>query len=130
MQSCCVLVSLVLDPLLVPLFQRRMGNGGLGVAVASVVSEVIVLGCGIWLAPRGLFDRRFWQSLLPALASGAAMVAVARLLTSLSSFIAGPIAVAADAVCLWLTGGLKESFIAELRRVVESRLARLRRSSR
>jgi O-antigen/teichoic acid export membrane protein len=125
-QSSCVLVSLVLDPLLVPWFQRRAGNGGLGVAAASAVSEVIVLACGISLAPRGLFDGRFWRSLVPALVSGAAMVATARALTSISSFAAAPIAVGAYVACLWLTGGLKEGFVAELRRLVESKLSRLR----
>jgi O-antigen/teichoic acid export membrane protein len=127
-QSSCVVVSLVLDPLLVPWFQRRVGNGGLGVCIATVVSEIIVLGCGIWLAPRGLFDRRFWRSLFPALVSGAAMVAVARALYLTSSFIAAPIAVTAYVGGLWITGGLNESFIAEFRRLVESRVARLRRT--
>ena len=121
-------MSLVLDPLLVPWFQRRTGNGGFGVCVATVVSEVIVLGCGIWLAPRGIFDRRFWRSLVPALVSGAAMVAAARALLSMSSFLAAPIAVGAYVGCLWITGGLDEAFISELRRLASSRLARVRRT--
>lgn len=125
-QSSCVLVSLVLDPLLVPLFQRRTGNGGLGLAVAAVVSELIVLVCGIWLAPRGLFDVRFWRSLAPAVISGAAMAATARALTSISPFAAAPVAVGAYVACLWLTGGLEEGFVSELRRFAESKLNRLR----
>jgi O-antigen/teichoic acid export membrane protein len=128
-QSSCVVVSLVLDPLLVPWFQRRMGNGGLGVCIASVVSEVIVLICGIWLAPRGIFDGRFWRSLGPALVSGVAMVIAARLLhAATNSFVAAPIAVTVYGTCLWLTGGIDDSLLLELRRFFGSKLSRLRRN--
>jgi O-antigen/teichoic acid export membrane protein len=126
-QSSCVVVSLVVDPFVVPWFQRRMGNGGLGICVTTVASEIIVLGCGIWLAPR-VFDRRFWRSLLPALASGAAMTIVALLLRATISFVAAPIAVAAYAGCLWATGGLDDSFRSELQRLVPARLASLWRT--
>ena len=44
-------MSLVLNPLLVPWFQQRAGNGGLGVSVATVVSEVLMVAGGFWLAP-------------------------------------------------------------------------------
>jgi hypothetical protein len=30
------------------------------------VSEIIGLGCGVLLVPRGIFDRRFWRSLVAA----------------------------------------------------------------
>ena len=127
-QSSCVITSLALDPLLVPVFQRRMGNGGIGIAVATLVSEAVVLCCGVWLAPRGIFGRQFWRSLVPALAAGAAMVVVAGLLRPTTSFIAAPIAVTAYVGCLWMTGGLDESFISELRRLAASKLSRLRRT--
>jgi O-antigen/teichoic acid export membrane protein len=126
-QSSCIVVSLALDPILVPWFQRRLGNGGLGVCVATVVSEIIVLGCGVWLAPQGIFDRRFFRSLLPAFASGVAMIAVARALYFTSSFVAAPIAVTAYVACLWFTGGVDASVISELRRLVAARLSWLRR---
>jgi O-antigen/teichoic acid export membrane protein len=126
-QSSCIVVSLVLDPLLVPLFQQRMGNGGLGVCVATSVSELIVLACGIWLTPAGVFDRAFVRSLGPALAAGLTMVAVARALHTISSFGAAPIAVGAYVLCLWVTGGVDPRFVAELRRLFTSRVSRLRR---
>jgi hypothetical protein len=91
-----------------------------------VVGEMIVLGYGIWLAPRGIFDRQFFRSLGPALASAAAMVVVARLLDSMNPFVAAPVAVAAYVGCLWMTGGLHEAVIAELREFVASKLSRLR----
>src|SRR5262249_36779596 len=73
-QSLCIVVSLALDPFLVVWFQRRYGNGGLGICVTTVISEVIVLACGVWLAPAGLFDWQFWRAFAPITISGVAML--------------------------------------------------------
>jgi O-antigen/teichoic acid export membrane protein len=127
-QSSSVVVSLALDPVLVPRFQQRMGNGGLGLCVAAAVSEIIVFGCGIWLIPRGVVDRRFWRSLLPVIASAAAMMAVARVLRSTTSFVAAPIAVTAYVGCLWITGGLESSLFAPLKVAVDRVLSRRRQA--
>jgi O-antigen/teichoic acid export membrane protein len=126
-QSSCVIISLVLDPLLVPWFQQRTGNGGLGICAAAVLSEIIVLSCGLTLVPRGIFDRRFWRSLLPVFLSGLAMVVVARVLKSLTSFVAAPVAVTAYVGCLWVTGGLDRQLMATLL-ALSPRLSRLRQT--
>jgi O-antigen/teichoic acid export membrane protein len=126
-QSSCVLVSLGLDPILVRWFQHRLGNGGLGVSITTVLSEVIVLACGVYLAPRGLFDRQFWKSLGPAAFGAVAMIAVSRALRPISSFAAAPIAVSAYAGVLWVTGGVDATLVAEFRRIIEPKLARVRR---
>jgi O-antigen/teichoic acid export membrane protein len=122
-QSLCVGVSLVLDPILVPWFQRHNGNGGLGVCWAAVLSEVVVLVFGVAMTPRGIFDRRFWRSLLLAAVSGVAMVGVARALSFLSPFLVAPIAVCAYAGTLWLTGGIDKSHVAAIRELVGRRLS-------
>jgi len=128
-QSLCLIVSAVLDPLLIPWFQRRTGNGGLGICVAAVVSELVVLGFGIGLAPRGVFDRKLARSLLLAALSGAAMAAVAFALKKLNSFIAAPIAVATYAGALWLSGGIDESYVNAMRRFVRNKILRKRDAS-
>jgi hypothetical protein len=46
--------DLGLDPILVPWFQRRIGNGGAGLCVTGVVAELIVVGAGIALMPKGV----------------------------------------------------------------------------
>src|SRR5262249_14331101 len=56
-EGLCVVVSAVLDPLLIPWTEARYGNGSLGVCISTVVSEVIMVGIGIALSQRGLFDR-------------------------------------------------------------------------
>jgi O-antigen/teichoic acid export membrane protein len=48
-----VVLSTALDLVLIPLFQRSTGNGGLGVAVALAVSEAVVFAGALFLLPRG-----------------------------------------------------------------------------
>jgi O-antigen/teichoic acid export membrane protein len=122
-QSLCVGVSLVLDPILVPWFQRRNGNGGLGVCWAAVLSEVVVLVFGVAMMPRGIFDRRFWRSLLLAAFSGMVMIGFALALSFLSPFLVAPIAVSAYAGTLWLTGGIDKGHVAAIRELLGRRLA-------
>jgi len=123
-QSLCLVTSLVLDPLLVPYFQRRYGNGGLGVCLASVLSEFTVVICGILLSPRGVFDRKFARVFLLSLAAGAVLVFVARLTSSISPFIGGPLALIAYVLTLLLTGGIEKETVEKLRGAVQRRLGR------
>jgi O-antigen/teichoic acid export membrane protein len=125
-QSLCVAVSLILDPLLVPLFQRRTGNGGLGLSVAGVISEALVVACGIALAPRGIFDRRFARSVGLAVLSGLAMVLVASALKSITPFVAAPLAVLAYGAALLATGGIEKAHVAAIRGFVGRKLSRAR----
>jgi len=51
-----VAVAAGLDALLIPIFQSRYGNGGLGVAIASSGSELTMLVIGLQLLPKGIVD--------------------------------------------------------------------------
>jgi len=125
-QSLCVLVSLLLDPLLTPWFEARFKNGGLGPCVASVASELLVIGCALVLMPPGVFDARLRRTLLFAMLSGLAMALVAYLLRSISPFLGAPVAVGAYVGVLFLTGELDRSHVAKLRDTVARRLSRAR----
>ena len=122
-QLASVMSNLILNPLLIPYFQRVAGNGGLGVCVATLVSESWMVAAGIWLAPRGLFDRAFGKLFLAALASGAAMAAAALAMRDLSPFVSTPLAVLAYLGCLRLVGGLDDQQIATFRQMVSRRRA-------
>jgi O-antigen/teichoic acid export membrane protein len=122
-QATGVVVSAVLDPVLVARFQARTGNGGLGVCVATVVSEVLMVAGGIALMPRGVFDRKLGYKLLRGLAAGAAMAAVGRATVSLTSFASAPLAVAAYAASLWMLGGLDREDLDALRGLLRRRAA-------
>ena len=124
-QCLCVVTSLLLDPLLVPVFQRRTGNGGLGLCVAAVISESVMIGFGVALAARGVFDGRLGRVILLALASGAAMVLAAQIAKPLTPFIAAPLSVLTYVGALWVTGGLDENQVASIRAMVGRGFSRL-----
>jgi O-antigen/teichoic acid export membrane protein len=123
-QFMCVVASVILDPVLIPWFQSRFGNGGLGVCTSSVVSETLMVAAGCWLAPPGVLDRRFLRGLALALLSGGAFVVAARLLSGLTPFLAAPLSVVAYGACLSLTGGLDPEQMATIRRAIARRLPR------
>lgn len=125
-QSLCVAVSVVLNPLLTPWFQRRYANGGLGPSVASVVSELIVVGCGLWFVPRGVFDSRLRRTLSLTALAGLAMGGVAWLLRSITPFVAAPIAVAAYGAVLWATGEIDRSHVAKVTGAFTRKFSRAR----
>jgi len=125
-QCACVLVSLCGNPFLVPYFQRLTGNGAIGTCVTLVVSEAFVVGCGVALAPRGIFNRELAKSLLLASLSGAAMGGVAWLAKPISLFLAVPAAIATYAAVAWLTGALQPATVTMLRGIVARRLGRSR----
>jgi O-antigen/teichoic acid export membrane protein len=117
-QCLCVVVSVVLDPPLIRWFQTRMQNGGLGVCVTTVASEVLMVGCGIALAPRGLFDRALIRQLALALLAGGAMALVAWLLSGISPFLSAPVAVTVYGVGLVTIGGLDKEQLDGFRSIV------------
>ena len=120
---------MVLDPILVPRFQERLGNGGLGVCVSSTLSEVAVVICGVLLSPRGIFDRKFFRVFLLSLAAGAVLVVVSRATSSFGPFVSGPLALLAYVVTLWITGAIEKEVIQAARRSVLRRFARVRGSA-
>jgi O-antigen/teichoic acid export membrane protein len=113
-QCLCVAVSLVFDPLLVPVFQRRTGNGGLGLCIAAVMSEAVMIACGVALAPSGVFDRGLRRLLGLTLVSGAAMMVTAQIAKPLWPVIAAPLSLLAYTGALWLTGGVDNSQVAAI----------------
>jgi O-antigen/teichoic acid export membrane protein len=123
-QLICVFVSAALDPVLVPRFQRQMGNGGLGVCVASVLSEMVMVTGGILLMPRGVLDRAWVRCGLCTIASGVAMALAARLLSTVNQFIAAPLALLVYVVALWATGGLEKDHIQVFEELIVSKIKR------
>jgi O-antigen/teichoic acid export membrane protein len=124
-QWACVAVSAALDPLLIPWFEHRTGNGSLGVCVSTVMSEALMVGFALWLLPRGLVDRALLRGVGLALAAGAAMIAVALSLSGFNRYLSAATASTAYFVCLWMIGGLDEEQTRALRGIFSRRKARL-----
>ncbi|HET7540240.1 MAG TPA: oligosaccharide flippase family protein [Polyangiaceae bacterium] len=125
-QSLCIVVSFALDPFLTPWFESRYHNGGLGPCVAAVVSEAIVVGCGIVLAPAGVFNAKLWRTLFFAALAGGAMAVVAWLLRALNPFLASPVALLAYGAALVATGEINRSHFERVRGIVMRKLSRAR----
>ncbi len=123
-QGVCVVVSAGLDPLLVPWFQERAGNGGLGICVSTVASEVLMVGAGLWLTPKGVFDRSFLKSALKVLLSGAAMLGAVWALKGINPFVSAPIALLSYGLCLWAVGGIDKDQVEILRGYIGRKLRR------
>jgi O-antigen/teichoic acid export membrane protein len=125
-QCACILVSLVGNPFLIPYFQRLTGNGAIGTCVTLVISEAFVVGCGVALAPHGIFNRELVKSLFLASLSGAAMAIVAWLTKPISLFLAVPAAVATYVCVAWLSGALQPATIDLVKGILARKLRRSR----
>jgi O-antigen/teichoic acid export membrane protein len=121
-----VAVGAVLDYLLIPIFQRRFGNGGLGACVSSSVGEVVMVVGGLFLVDKGTFDRAFGLSLFRCALAGAAMAGVALLFRHfhVSSLIAAPVALPAYFLALWAVGGLSSEQLGAVRGMIQRKLRR------
>jgi len=119
-QSLCVVVSLILDPVLIPRFERLAGNGGLGVSASVVVAEVAMVAAGLILLPAGVVDRTLGTTLARSLAAALGMAAVGFAFRALP-FLALPLSVAAYAGVLWALGGLDAETLDLLRDVFRRR---------
>ncbi len=69
-----VALNIALNILAASYFQEHYGNGGIGVALTTLVSEVFMVALGIWLMPRGVVNGRMAISLLKIVLAGGAMV--------------------------------------------------------
>ncbi|HSQ65926.1 MAG TPA: flippase [Polyangiaceae bacterium] len=94
-KAVSVVVSTGLDIVLIPHFQRHGGNGGIGVIVAFITSEVVVLAGSIYLLPRGSIGRSIAADVVRALATALATGALILLLPPLSPLLAIPLCVVA-----------------------------------
>jgi O-antigen/teichoic acid export membrane protein len=126
-QCICLLVSLLGNPFLIPYFQKSWGNGAIGTCITLVLSELLVVACGVGLAPRGLFDRGFGKSLLLATLSGVAMVAVALLTKPISIFLAVPLSLLTYGVGVWFSGAVQPATIEMIKGILGRKLARFRK---
>ena len=114
-QFASVVVSAACDPPLIIWFQAHTGNGGLGVCVATVGSEVLMLAGGLYLLPKGILSRAMLRDFGKALLAGAVMALVGLSLTAFGVLIRAVLAVLAYVACLWLSGAFD---VRELRSAV------------
>ncbi|HEY3495533.1 MAG TPA: oligosaccharide flippase family protein [Polyangiaceae bacterium] len=125
-QLAAAVASTIMIQFTIPWFQARTGNGGLGICVSGVISEVLMVGAGIWLAPKGIFHPTLFRKIGLSLAAGAAMFVTARLLAPFSSFIGAPIALAVYGTTLYLIGGIDPEQVEAVKAKFAGKFAKLR----
>ncbi len=103
-QFGCVVLRIVLNPLLIPWFQKHYGNGGLGVCVSSVLCEVVLVGVALYMIPHGVINRALAKVLGKGALAGIAMAAAALSLRSVNPWLAAPIAAVVYFGALYLIG--------------------------
>lgn len=103
-QLGCVVVSVLFDPPLIHWSQQHWGNGGIGVCVATVASEILMVLGGAALLPAGILTKLPWARISRVLLSAAALAAVAIAARALDEIVRACLAVLAYAVCLQLCG--------------------------
>jgi O-antigen/teichoic acid export membrane protein len=72
----CLALNTGLAVLLVPYFQERFENGGLGLVLAFGLTEIAMVMACVWLAPRGALTLGTLVDAVRAVAAGAATLAV------------------------------------------------------
>ena len=114
-QFGCVIISAVADPPLIDWFQAHSGNGGLGVCVASVISEMLMVTGAVLLVPKGVLNAALLRLLgKPALA-GAVMAGIGFLVGRYNTAAGAIVALASYAAVLWLSGELRGERLRSLR---------------
>jgi O-antigen/teichoic acid export membrane protein len=88
-----VVVGTGLDVVLIPIFQERYGNGGIGVVVAFALSEFVVFVGALIAFPRRTLTMATGLDVLRALGAAALTVLVFKLAGPLNAFIGIPLCV-------------------------------------
>jgi hypothetical protein len=67
-------ISIGLNALLIPYFQDLTGNGGIGSAIATNITELGILVTALVLLPRGFFPRKKFQQPFRTVVAGALLI--------------------------------------------------------
>jgi O-antigen/teichoic acid export membrane protein len=92
-KTVSIVVGTGLCLVLVPAFQTRTGNGGIGVAVANALSEFVVFGGAIILLPRGTLDGAIAADATRAILSAGVTLLLFHLAPPMPPLLAAPLCV-------------------------------------
>jgi O-antigen/teichoic acid export membrane protein len=116
-----VVVVTTLELFLIPLFQARYGNGGIGVVVSFAFGEIVMIAAALRLLPRGSLNRSNAIDLLRAVAAGAGTLLIGRWLKDLPPVVAIPGCVALFSALAAAVGLLTRADITALAGLVARR---------
>jgi O-antigen/teichoic acid export membrane protein len=116
-----VVVGTALDFLLIPLFQERFGNGGIGVVVAFALSEFVVFAGAMIVLRRGTLEPATALNAARALGAAGATVLLFHLLPPVSPWVGVPLCVAVFAAASVALGLIDRRDLTLLRTLVRQR---------
>jgi len=120
-KTLTVVVVTTLELFLIPLFQARSGNGGIGVVTAFAVGEMVMIAAELRLLPRGSLTRSIGLDVVRACAAGAGTLVIGLWLKDLPPAIGIPGCVVLFSVLAGAVGLVTRSDIAALARLVVRR---------
>ena len=120
-QIMCVVVSAVGDPFLVPYCARHYGNGGLGVCIAAVISEVMMVTAALILMRKEKLLSSLATAALPALTGAGGMWLVAWALRNFAAPLAMAACVIVYGALVVALGGVDRTHLALIKDVVRSK---------
>jgi O-antigen/teichoic acid export membrane protein len=123
-----VIVSTALDLWLIPVFQQRLGNGGIGVIVAFAASEFVVFGGALYLMPRGSLEPRIAVDVGRAIASAAATALLFWLLPPLSPVLGIPLCIGTFALASFALGLVSREDLLLMARLLPSGASRVKQT--
>jgi O-antigen/teichoic acid export membrane protein len=110
-----VVLSTALDLILIPLFQKKTGNGGLGVVVAFATSEAVVFAGALFLLPRGSLGTTAALDVGRALGSAALTALLFWFLPPVPIYVGLPACVLAFSLCSIALGLVRRDDVRLLR---------------
>lgn len=81
-----ILLNIVLNFFLIPYSQELMGNGGLGAAVTTILTELFILAAGLMMLPKSYFRQFEFSIIVKCMGSGVVMGGMIWILNYLEVF--------------------------------------------
>lgn len=100
-----VVVTTAAELLVVPYFQSRFGNGGVGIVLALACGELVMIGASVWLI-RHFIGRDMGLDAVRAIGTGIATLTIMWLLPPISPFIRIPLCIGVFAGMAFVTGAV------------------------
>lgn len=123
-----IVVSTGLDLWLIPLFERRAGNGGIGVIVAFALSELVVFAGVLYLMPRKSLEPAIAVDVARAVGAALGTGLLVRALPPLTPWLGIPLCVAVFALASVAIGLVTRADLALIRQIVSRRTPRAERA--
>jgi O-antigen/teichoic acid export membrane protein len=121
---CSVVVSTLLALFLIPYFQRRSGNGGVGAVLAFVLSELVIFVGSLFIMPRGTLGSAVFVDGTRALTAAGLTAAFFYVVPPMPFWLGIPVCVFGFAGLSWAVGLVRRADIDLLAAMVRARFVR------